>query len=165
MPEVNKEDSGWVVALAWISALEETARDFHGSRPKAFCSRAYEHATRNFLARLELDYGLRAERSDSIASAVAEYIRVGVLGSAFKDSNQFELQEINPNRLEITVHQCPYLKSCQSLRAEGIAVRDLTCARLGCFRAAVKQLAKIDCDYEMTAFDLDETCQGALESK
>lgn len=165
MPEVSKEDSGWLIALAWVSALEETARDFHGSRPKAFCQRAYEHATRNFLSRLELDYGLRAERTDAIKAAVAEYIRVGVLGGAFKDSNQFELEEVNNNRLEVSVHQCVYLKSCQALRAGGIALRDLTCARLGCFRAAVKLLAGIDCGYEMTAFDLEETCRGALESK
>ena len=32
-------------------------------------------------------------------------------------------------------------------------------------RRGLVQLAKIDCDYEMTAFDLDETCRGALESK
>ena len=165
MPEVSKDESGWLIALAWVSALEETARDFHGSRPKAFCQRAYEHATRNFLSRLELDYGLRAAQTEAIKDAVAEYIRVGVLGGAFKDSNQFELEEVNRNRLEVSVHQCVYLKSCQALRAEGIALRDLTCARLGCFRAAVKLLAGIDCDYEMTAFDLEETCRGALESK
>ncbi len=163
MREVNRDEAGWMIALAWVSALEETARDFHGSRPKAFCQRAYEHATRNFLSRLELDYGLRATSCETIHDAVAEYIRVGVRGGAFGDSSQFELEEVNPNRLEIRVHQCVYLKSCLALRAEGIALRDLTCARLGCFRAAVEHLTGIDCDYEMTAFDLEGTCQGALE--
>jgi hypothetical protein len=165
MHEIRREDSGWVIALAWVSALEETARDFHGTRPQAFCERAYEHTTRNFLSRLELDYGLRAERCESIKGAVAEYIRVGVLGGAFGDSSQFELNEVNPDRLEISVHNCLYLKSCQALRAEGISVRNLTCARIGCFRAAVKQLAGIDCDYEVTAFDLEDTCRGAVESE
>ena len=165
MREVNDEEAGWVIALSWVSALEETARDFHGTRPRAFCQRAYEHAVKNSLSRLELDYDIQASRAESIATAVKEYIRVGVLGHIFKDASQFELTEVNTNRLEITVHKCPYLKSCQDLRAEGISLRDLTCARIGCFRAAVQQLADIDSDYEVTAFALEETCKGAIERK
>lgn len=165
MRELNRDEAGWLIALAWVSALEETARDFHGSRPKAFCQRAYAHATHNFLSRLELDYGIRAARCKSIHEAVSEYIRVGVRAGTFAETSQFELEEVNTNRLEVSVHQCVYLKSCQALRAEGIRLRDLTCARLGCFRAAVDMLAGVDCGYEMTAFDLEGTCKGALESK
>ena len=78
---------------------------------------------------------------------------------------EFELEEVNPNRLEITVHQCPYLKSCEALLEDGISLRDLTCARIGCFRAAVQHLADIDCDYEVTAFALQNTCRGAIERR
>ena len=165
MQELNREDSGWVVALTWLSALEETARDFHGTRPRAFMMRAYEHAVQNYLGQLELDYGIRAARGNSIREAVQEYIRAGVRAGAFKDASQFELQEVNPDRLEITVHRCVYLKSCEALIEEGITLKDLTCARIGCFRAAVQHLADIDCDYEVTAFALEETCQGAVERK
>ncbi len=165
MRELNREESGWLLALAWLSALEETARDFHGTRPRAFCQRAYEHAVQNFLRRMELDYGIRARRTESIRKAVEEYISVGVKGGVFEDASQFELQEVNPNRLGITVYQCPYLKSCEALLEEGISLRDLTCARIGCFRAAVQHLADIDCDYEVTAFALQNTCRGAIERR
>ena len=165
MRELNREESGWLLAIAWLSALEETARDFHGTRPRAFCQRAYEHAVHNFLRRMELDYGIRAQRTESIREAVEEYIRVGTRGGVFEDASQFELEEVNPNRLEITVHQCPYLKSCEALLEDGISLRDLTCARIGCFRAAVQHLADIDCDYEVTAFALQNTCRGAIERR
>ncbi len=165
MREISKEESGWVIALAWISALEETARDFHGTRPRAFCQRAYEHAVHSYLQQMELEYGISAPRCDSIRQALEEYVKVGVRGGAFGDASQFELNEANPNRVEVSVHQCVYLKSCKALMAEGISVRDLTCARLGCFRAAAQQLANIDCDYEVTAFALENTCMGAIERK
>ena len=44
MDIIDREEAGWLVALSWLSALEETARDFHGTRPKVFSERAYEHA-------------------------------------------------------------------------------------------------------------------------
>jgi hypothetical protein len=163
MPKVSKEESGWVVALSWVGALEEAARDFHGTRPRAFCQRAYEHAVQNFLRRLELYFDIRAARAGSILEAIEEYIRAGVLGGAFADASLFELSEANPNRVEVTVHHCLYLRSCEALLAGGVSVRDLTCARLGCFRAAVRHLADIDCDYEVTAFALEDACTGAIE--
>ena len=61
MRELKREEGGWVVALSWLSALEETARDFHGTRPHTFCERAYEHAVRHFLSQMELDYGIACE--------------------------------------------------------------------------------------------------------
>jgi len=165
MRELNKEESGWVVALTWLSALEEVARDFQGTRPHAFCQRAYEHATRYFLRILDNDYRIVAKRVNSIKDAVKEYINIGVKGGLFKDSSQFELVEVNPNRLELTVHKCPYLKSCEALLKEGISLKDLTCARIGCFRASVLYLADIDCNYEVTAFAVEEKCRGAIERK
>jgi hypothetical protein len=165
MRELKREESGWVVALSWLSALEEVARDFHGTRPRAFCQRAYEHATENFLRILENEYGIKAQRVDSIKKAVEEYIRVGVKGRLFTDASQFELTETNPNRLELVVHKCPYLKSCEALLKEGIRLKDLTCARIGAFRAAALHLADIDCTYEVTAFAIEETCRGSIERK
>ena len=29
MTKINKEESGWIIALSWLSALEETARDLN----------------------------------------------------------------------------------------------------------------------------------------
>jgi hypothetical protein len=165
MRELKREEGGWVVALSWLSALEEVARDFHGTRPRAFCQRAYEHATENFLRILENEYGIKAQSVDSIKKAVEEYIRVGVKGRLFTDASQFELTETNPNRLELVVHKCPYLKSCEALLKEGIRLKDLTCARIGAFRAAALHLADIDCTYEVTAFAIEETCRGSIERK
>jgi hypothetical protein len=65
--------------------------------------------------------------------------------------------------MEITVHDCVYLKSCQALIEQGFSIRDLTCARIGCFRAAVKALANIDCDYQVTSFNIDGDCKGNIE--
>jgi hypothetical protein len=165
MRELKREEGGWVVALSWLSALEEVARDFHGTRPRAFCQRAYEHATENYLRILENEYGIKAQKVDSIKKAVDEYIRVGVKGRLFTDASQFELTETSPNRLELVVHKCPYLKSCEALLKEGIRLKDLTCARIGAFRAATLHLADIDCTYEVTAFAIEETCRGSIERK
>jgi hypothetical protein len=143
--------------------LEETARDFHGTRPRIFCERAYEHSVQHFLHRLGDDYGLQVEKADSIRSAVEHYIQIGIAASVFRDSSYFELNEVNPFHLEITVHDCIYLKSCQALIDQGFAVRDLTCARIGCFRAAVKALANINCDYQVTSFNIDGDCKGYIE--
>jgi hypothetical protein len=165
MRELKREEGGWVVALTWLSALEEVARDFHGTRPRAFCQRAYEHATGNFLRILENEYGIKARPVDTIKKAVEEYIRVGVLARLFTDASQFELTETNPNRLELVVHKCPYLKSCEALLKEGISINDLSCARIGAFRAAVLHLTDIDCTYEVSAFAVEETCRGSIERK
>lgn len=165
MEKLNRAEGGWNLALAWLSALEETARDFHGTRPHTFCERAYEHAVQHFLSQMELDYGIACRKAKTIREAVEEYIRVGVLGGAFADASQFELEEINPDRLDVTVHRCIYQKSCQALLQEGISLRDLTCARIGCFRAGVRHLADIDTTYEVTAFALEDACHGVMERK
>jgi len=94
---------------------------------------------------------------------VENYIQIGVAGGLFQDANFFELTEVNPFHLGITVHDCVYLKSCQALIEEGFSVRDLTCARIGCFRAAVKALANIDCEYQVTSFNVDGDCKGYIE--
>lgn len=163
MKKIDKEDSGWVVALSWLSALEETARDFHGTRPRIFCERAYEHSVQHYLRMLGDDYGIQVGRADSIHSAVENYIQLGESGGLFRDASFFELVDVNPFHLEITVHDCKYLKSCQTLIDQGFSIRDLTCARIGCFRAAVKALANIDCDYQVKAFNVDGNCQGYIE--
>ncbi len=113
----------------------------------------------------ETEFGIMANPVDSIKKAVEEYIRVGVKSRLFTDASQFELTETNPNRLELVVHKCPYLKSCEALLKEGISLSDLTCARIGAFRASVLHLADIDCNYEVTAFAVDETCRGTIERK
>ncbi|HDQ46181.1 MAG TPA: hypothetical protein ENN17_11920 [bacterium] len=163
MGKINKEESGWMVALSWLSALEEAARDFHGTRPKVFCQRAYDHSVQHYLKMLGDEYGLQVEKADTIRSAVEHYIQIGVIGGLFQDESEFELVSVNPHRLDITIHHCEYLKSCQCLIDEGFAIRDLTCARIGCFRAAVKVLANLDCDYEVRSFNINGDCQGTIE--
>jgi hypothetical protein len=161
--KINREEAGWLVALSWLSALEETARDFHGTRPKMFCERAYEHSVQHYLHALGDEYGIQTEKTDSIRQALSRYIELGVLGGLFEDVSQFELVEVNPHHLEITVHDCAYLKSCQTLVDQGFSVRDLTCARIGCFRAAVIALARIECGYQVKSFNVDGACQGTIE--
>ncbi len=163
MDRIDREEAGWLVALSWLSALEETARDFHGTRPKVFSERAYEHAVTYYLHLLADEYGFPVPKSDTIRKAVEDYIQIGIAGGLFRDANHFELAEVNPNHLEITVHECVYLKSCQALIDEGASIRELTCARIGCFRAAVKALAGLDCDYQVTSFNIDGDCKGYIE--
>ena len=163
MVKIDKDEAGWVVAISWLSALEETARDFHGTRPRVFCERAYEHTVQHFIRRMSDDYGIEAEKADSIRKAVENYIEVGVAARVFRDASDFDLVDVNPFQLDITVHDCKYLKSCQALIDQGFSIRDLTCARIGCFRAAVKALASIDCDYQVQAFNVDGDCKGYIE--
>lgn len=163
MIKIDQGEAGWIVSLSWLSALEEAARDFHGTRPKLFCERAYEHAVQHFLRQLGDEFGIQTEKSTTIRLAVEQYIQLGVIGRLFQDASDFELTETNPFRLEITVHNCRYLKSCQALIDEGFTVKDLTCARMGCFRAAVKSLANLECDYQLRSFNIEGDCQGYIE--
>ena len=164
MPGLKKEDAGWALTRVWLDALEETARDFYG-RPKRFCVRAYEHATENWLRILSNEYGIHHEEASTIKEAVESYIKTGVKGGLFDDASQFVLKEINPNRLEIKVFSCPYKETCYDLLEQGYSIKDLTCARLGCFRAAVLLLSGIDCNYEVIGVHLEEGCEGFIERK
>jgi hypothetical protein len=94
---------------------------------------------------------------------VESYIQIGIAGGLFRDASNFEPVDVNPFHLAITVHDSVYLKSCQAFMEEGFSVRDLTCARIGCFRAAVKAIANIDCDYQVTSFDIEGDCKGYVE--
>jgi hypothetical protein len=163
MDKIDREEAGWLVALSWLSALEETARDFHGTRPKVFSERAYEHAVQYYFHLLGDQYGMQIKKSDSIRQAVEDYIRVLLAGGVIREASDFELVEVNPFHVEVTVHDCVYLKSCQALIEQGFSIRDLTCARIGCFRAAVKALANIDCDYQVTSINIDGDCKGNIE--
>jgi hypothetical protein len=163
MDKIDREEAGWLVALSWLSALEETARDFHGTRPKVFSERAYEHAVQYYFRLLGDEYGMQIKKSDSIRQAVEDYIRILIAGGVIREASDFELVEVNPFHVEVTVHDCVYLKSCQALIEQGFSIRDLTCARIGCFRAAVKALANIDCDYQVTSINIDGDCKGNIE--
>ena len=163
MDKIDREEAGWLVALSWLSALEETARDFHGTRPRVFTERAYEHSVQYYLHLLGDEYGMPIKKSETIKEAVESYIQIGLAGGLFRAASNFELVEINPFHLEIIVHDCDYLKSCQALIDEGFSIRDLTCARIGCFRAAVKALANVDCDYQVRSFNIEGDCKGHIE--
>lgn len=163
MKTLNKESSGWLLARVWLTALEETARDFHGTYPKPFCSRAYEHATGAWLRILQDEYGFEVKKSHTIRQALETYIDLGVRGGLFKDPSSFQIQEVNPNKLVISVLDCPYFDSCRDVLNEGFTHRDLTCARIGCFAAAVKILADIPCSYEVENVGTGGGCRGVIE--
>jgi hypothetical protein len=163
MVKIDKSDAGWTIAWTWLSAIEESARDFHGARPRAFLERVYEHSVQHFLRLLGDEYGIQTHKSSSIKAAIDQYVQIGATVGLFSDASEFELVEPNPHRLEITIHGCEYLRSCQTLIDEGFAIRDLTCARIGCFRAAVVALAGIDCDYRVQSFNIDHACHGYIE--
>jgi len=165
MDNLIKEQSGWVLARVWLVSLEQAARDFFGDRPRVFSARAYEYATESFIKILDQDFGIKTQKAGSIIEAVKNYIDTGVKGGLFKSSNQFLLEEISPSRVHLNVTNCPYLNSCKDLVNEGVAVSNLTCARIGCFRSAVRFLANIDCFYEVVAFNTDEGCQGIIGKK
>ncbi len=163
MDKIDRGEAGWLVALSWLSALEETARDFHGTRPRVFIERAYEHAVQHYFHLLGDQYGMQIKKSDSILQAVEDYIRILLTGGVIREASDFELVEVNPFHVEVTVHDCVYLKSCQALIEQGFSIRDLTCARIGCFRAAAKALANVDCDYHVTSINIDGDCKGNIE--
>ena len=63
----------------------------------------------------------------------------------------------------ISVLDCPYYESCRDVLNEGFTHRDLTCARIGCFAAAVKILADIPCTYEVENVGTGGGCRGVIE--
>lgn len=160
---LDKAESGWIIARVWLNALEATARDFHGTRPRAFVTRAYEHATEEWLRVLEQDYGLKPREAGTMKEAVESYIDVGVRAGLFEDASQFKLEDKDPYRLEVSVLVCPYRDSCRDLLERGFSLRNLTCARMGCFRAAVQALTNTPCDYEVTSVNPEEGCTGLIQ--
>jgi len=164
MTMLTESQSGRELTRVWLGALEETARDFFAD-PKEFCQRAYEHSTENWLNILANGYGLVAGHSTTIREALENYIHLGVRGGLFRDASQFVIKEVHPNWVEIKVLSCPYLDSCRDLLEREVTVKELTCARIGCFRAAVLLLAGLDCSYAVTTFDSEEGCEGYIERK
>ena len=142
MKTLDKSTTGWVVARVWLDALEETARDFHGIRPRAFIERAYQHATETLLRILEEEYGLRPRKAATIKDAIQSYIELCV---------------------EVEVAVCPYGASCRDLSTQTMPLQNLTCARIGCFKAAVEILTGIECNYEMTSTSPGTGCKGIIE--
>jgi hypothetical protein len=163
MPKLTPEQSGWALTRIWLTAFEQAARDFHGTRPKNFCQRAYEYATEEWLNGLQNEYGITVKKAKSIKEAVNNYIEVGVQGGLFKDASMVEVNELNPNHVAVKVHSCRYIESCRDLVNKGVELQNMTCARIGCFRASVLLLANIECTYEVTSIHLSEGCEGFIE--
>ena len=157
-------ETGWVIARCWLTAMEQTARDFHGRRPHFFTYRAYEHSTHAWLRILENEYGIKPRPASTIREAVESYIDIGLETGLFQDASQFEMREVTPNRVEISIGRCPYVHSCKDLISEG-SLGGLTCARLGCFNAAVSVIAGIETTYEVLGVHLLEGCSGVIERK
>lgn len=162
---LDTSETGWLVARCWLTSMEQTARDFHGLRPHFFTYRAYEHATEDWLRILESEYGLELRKASTIKGAVESYVEIGVETGLFRDASQVDVRESTPNRVEVSIMQCPYVRVCRDLLDQGFSLSALTCARLGCFNAAVKLLAGIETTYEVLAVRLLEGCEGSIERK
>ena len=147
----------------WLNSLEETARDFHGLRPQEFCSRAYEHATDYWIKIMRSELGIIIPDTDSPRTAIENYIYSGVKGGLFNDAQEFELEELPSMGIIVTVHQCPYQDSCRDLLDKGFSLKSLTCARLGCFRAACLLLAHQECSYELHEVRPGIGCKGVID--
>jgi hypothetical protein len=165
MKTLSREEGGWALARCWLAALEETARDFLGTQPKLFCERGYEHATARWIEILDENYGITAEKARTVKEAIEHYIDLCVKGGLFRDASQFELAQANPQRVNIKAVDCPYRQTCEALLEGGFTIRDLSCARIGCFRAAAEHLSGIPCKYEVTAFQVDGCCVGYIEHR
>ena len=165
MEPLNRENSGWDIARCWLAAIEETARDFHGTRPRSFCERGYEHATVRWFQILEEQYGISVPKATSVKEAIEHHIELGVRAGLFRDASQFEMKQVNPHRLEIRVLECPYRATCVNLLETGFTIRDLTCARIGAFRASAQILTGTACKYEVTGFRPDGLCDGYIEHR
>ncbi len=160
---LNASDTGWIIARCWLTAMEQTARDFHGRRPHFFTYRAYEHSTGDWLRILKSEYGIEPRPAATIKEAVDSYTEIGVQTGLFKDTTQFDVDEVTPNRVDVKISSCPYTHVCQDLLDQGSSLVALTCPRLGCFNAAVKLLSGIDTSYELLRMRLLEGCEGTIE--
>lgn len=158
-----RPDTGWILSRVWLGALEETARDFHGNWPKIFLDRAYEHATANWISTLEDEYDLRFQRGGGMMDALRSYVEIGLKAGLFHDASDFRLKEVSPNKVEVTIYRDIYAETYRMLRFEGQPIREMTNARLGAFCAAIKLLAQVDCDYEITAVHSDGVVEGFIE--
>lgn len=163
MKTLEKTATGWVVARIWLDALEETARDFHGIRPRAFIERAYQHATETLLRILDEEYGLRPRKATTIKEAIQSYIELCVKIGLFDDVSQFKVEALDPYRVEIDIASCLYGTSCRDLATQAVPLQNLTCARIGCFKAAVEILTGIACNYELTSTTPGAGCKGIIE--
>lgn len=162
---MNKQvqDSGWQLTRVWLNALEETARDFYGTRPREFCMRAYEHATDYWIKIIDSELGIKTQKADSIKAAIQNYINSGIAGGLFGDASEFELEELPAGSVKIKVLNCPYKDSCKDLLERGFSLKSLTCARLGCFRAASYILADKECTYKLNEVNPGVMCSGLIE--
>ena len=74
-------------------------------------------------------------------------------------------KERRRNRVELKIVDCPYRGPCETLLESGFTIRDLTCARIGCFRASAEILSGSHCKYEVTGFRPDGICEGYVEHR
>lgn len=163
MTPVTKDESGWLLTRVWVNAIETTARDFYGTRPKEFCMRAYEHATDSWLKILEDEYGIYTPKADTLLEAIKHYITSGVEGGLFESESMFELTELASGGVRINVKHCPYMESCHDLlERKKFSLKTLTCAHIGCFRAAGSLLANRDSSYEIVDVKPGMGCEGII---
>lgn len=157
-----QKDIGRQLTRVWLNALEATARDFHGTRPREFCLRAYEHATDYWIKLIKSELGIEIAHAESIREAIENYIDSGVEAGLFGSSSEFEVEELPTKSVKIRVNLCPYENSCRDLLDRGFSLKTLTCPRLGCFRAAVLLLSGINASYELYEIKPGIACEGSI---
>jgi len=161
MRETNFENTGWIVSRSWMLALEEVAADFHDAKTKRFLTQAYEHAVEAWIGIWANEYDMPIPRAKTIREAIENYIEFGVKVGLFRDASQFEISELGPNHVQIEIHTASFYhaKPTDAKKLLGVMSR----SRIGCFAAAVKMLAGITCDWEITEIDAEQGCKGYVE--
>jgi len=163
MTENIKSKTGWLLTRVWLNALEQTARDFHGTRPKEFCMRAYEHATNSWLRVLEDEMDILTAKADTLKQAIENYIHVGISVGLFPSEQIFDLEEQSSGAVKVSVYQCPYQASCKDLLdSKTFTFKTLTCARIGCFRAACNLLTNMESSYDIIDIKPGVKCEGII---
>ena len=146
----------------WVTAIEETARDFY-PHPREFCVRVYENAAYNLMTIASNEYGIKIKPAATIKDAMESYIELGLKTGLFEDASQFVLSEINPNRIELSIFKCIYLPCCEDILAKSSGISELTCPRIGCFVGGVGIMTNIACTYRLTAFDPTKCYQDYIK--
>jgi len=90
--KIASEQSGWLAARAWLNALNEASIKYLGNKnSKVFCSIVYECASKQWLGMLGREFGIIAERADTLKKAVENYVQVGILlAGLFEKESQLE---------------------------------------------------------------------------
>jgi hypothetical protein len=169
---VSREEWGAIQVRLLFLAAELAAYEALGEGAKRFLEAFYRRATKSWLCIMERGYGIRPKRAKTALEALENYIDVGIAGWLFRSRADFELEDLG-DRIRVKVHRCPFVDHCLDMLENPplvgpsgfelkMAKELLTCPRIGCFRAAVEELADMECRYELRNLDPPRLCEGDI---